>query len=70
MTTLTTYLVILSDSRTDVPVPMAARAPQIWGYEVEAESAQPAVPKAIAQWHGEVGPREAISISVVAQEQP
>jgi hypothetical protein len=61
-----TFLVMLSDQRTDIPTPPAERSPRIWGYELEAEDAQSAVQPAIDRWHAELGDqRPALSIAAV-----
>lgn len=59
------YLVLLSDRRTDLPVGWGERSPEVWGYEVDAVSAQAAVSLGIERWHSEIGERDAVSLYVV-----
>lgn len=67
MSDLPRFLVLISDQETDVPLGEHQTTPEIWDYEVGAESALAAVRLAIEEWHTEfAAERVAMSVSVHA----
>lgn len=64
LTAMETFLVCVSDRRSDLTVSASETAADVWCYDVEAEDAQAAVGPAVERWRAEVGQRPLVSLSV------